>query len=348
MFSFSFRRGVLAAHSLRAGVMLGLLLLLPLVGQAQDTGIPVHDPVMAQHDGTYYVFATGRGIAMWRSENLEDWHRVGSVFEEVPAWAVEAVPEFDGHSLWAPDIVERGGRYYLYYSVSTFGENASAIGVAINSTLDPEDPAYEWVDHGPVVQSVPGRDLWNAIDPNLTFDEAGTPWLAFGSYWGGVKLAKMTGDLLELEQWPPEQEWQTVAARHRYWKLDERESGDRMNGAIEAPFIFKKGDYYYLFVSWGVCCRGSESTYRIVVGRSKDITGPYVDAVGRDMRYGGGTLVVAGNEDWPGVGHSAAYTLDGVDYLLFHGYEAADDGAAKLWVKELRWDARGWPSVTLD
>ena len=329
-------------------LLAGLLGAQPAAGQLQEEHIPVHDPVMVRHDGTYYLFATGRGIAVWTSDDMQDWERAAPVFETAPAWADERVPDFDRNHLWAPDIAERDGTYYLYYSVSSFGENASAIGVATNETLDSDDPDYEWVDHGPVVQSVPGRDRWNAIDPSLTFDEAGTPWLAFGSYWGGIKITRLTDRLTTVEPFPPEQEWQTIAARHRYWKLDERDGGDRMNGAIEAPFIFKKGDYYYLFASWGLCCRGEESTYRIVVGRSKDITGPYLDKVGRDMKYGGGSLVVKGSENWPGVGHSAAYTFEGTDYLVFHGYEADDDGEAKLWIQELQWGPKGWPYATLD
>ena len=227
------------------------------------------------------------------------------------------------------------------------------------------------VDHGLVVQSVPGRDMWNAIDANIARDAEGTPWMAFGSHWGGLKLAKMDADdLTQLEPSRREREWHTVAARHRYWRLDERDAGDSANpeldyealypetifelnrasesGAIEAPFIFEKDGWYYLFASWDRCCRGTESTYKVVVGRSRDITGPYLDKTGQDMAAGGGTYVVGGNEAWPGVGHSAAYTFDGTDYLVFHGYEAAERGRPRLWVQPIEWDAHGWPTVSLD
>ncbi len=76
--------------------------------------------------------------------------------------------------------------YYLYYSVSAFGKNTSCIGVATNTTLDPGDKNYKWVDHGKVIQSVPGRDLWNAIDPNVVLDESQQPWMVFGSFWSGI------------------------------------------------------------------------------------------------------------------------------------------------------------------
>lgn len=325
-------------------VLVGMLLGAPVVGQAQSLDVPAHDPVMIEEDGTYYLFETGEGISVWSSPDREDWTREGPVFDAAPDWATDVVPDFD-NNMWAPDIAQHEGTYYLYYSVSSFGENRSAIGVATTETLDPDAEKYGWTDHGKVVESVPGRDLWNAIDPNLTVDEEGTPWLAFGSFWKGIKLVQLNEDLTGLAT--PE-EWHTIAARHRYWKLEDRDGGDRMNGAIEAPFIFKKGDYYYLFVSWGLCCRGEDSTYRVMVGRSEDITGPYLDKEDQPMRLGGGSLVVDGNSEWAGVGHSATVTFDGTDHLVFHGYDVSDDGQSKLWIEDIRWGEHGWPRVTLE
>lgn len=296
---------------------------------------------MIEQDGIYYIFSTGRGISAWSSPDLESWERLDPVFENAPEWADDVVPEFRNH-IWAPDIAFHEGRYQLYYSVSAFGKNTSAIGLATNATLHPGDAEFEWVDHGPVVRSVPGRDLWNAIDPNLAFDDEGTPWLAFGSFWEGLKLTKLSADLTSLSQ---PQEWHTIAARHRYWKLDEEDAGNTMSGAIEAPFIFKKDGRFYLFVSWDRCCAGEESTYKIVVGRADDITGPYLDRAGQDLRHGGGTLIAAGDSSWAGVGHNSAYTFDGRDYLVFHAYDLSDEGRPKLRIEEIEWDAQAWPSL---
>lgn len=312
---------------------------------AQWVDIGVHDPVMIQQDGTYYLFETGRGVSMWSSPDMENWTEEEQIFDSAPEWTFEVNPDFRNH-MWAPDIAHHNGTYYLYYSVSSFGRNTSAIGVATNETLHPDDPNYEWVDHGPVVESVPGRDMWNAIDPNLTFDDEGTPWLTFGSYWLGMKLVKMKDNLTEVAV-NTEAEWHTIAARHRYWKLDERDAGDSENGDIEAPFIFKKNGWYYLFASWDRCCSGENSTYKVVVGRSKDITGPYLDRANRDMRHGGGTIVIKGNEDWAGIGHNSAYTFNGTDYLVAHGYDLSDDGDSKLILLEMEWDD-GWPEVSID
>jgi arabinan endo-1,5-alpha-L-arabinosidase len=327
-------------------LLLSLFLLAGLVANGQAQGqsedeFRVHDPVMIRQGNTYYLFATGRGIAVWSSPDMKTWTRQPAVFETPPAWAVREIPGYKGHT-WAPDIFHHQGTYYLYYSVSAFGKNTSAIGVATNTTLNPADGDYKWVDHGKVVQSVPGRDMWNAIDPNLILDEQGQPWLSFGSFWGGMKLVKLDGDLKKPAQ--PE-EWYTLARRPREWNVADTLAG---SAAIEAPFIFKKGKYYYLFVSYDYCCRGVNSTYKIMVGRSESVKGPYLDREGRSMLDGHATQVLEGNQNWHGVGHNSVYTFDGKDYLIFHGYDAADEGKPKLRIETLSWDRQGWPKVVSD
>ncbi|MBC6613026.1 arabinan endo-1,5-alpha-L-arabinosidase [Hymenobacter sp. BT507] len=319
--------------------LLWLLLLLSYQLQAQTPLIPAHDPVMIQQNGTYYMFCTGVGIAVWSSKDRQHWQPQKPVFAAAPAWAVKAIPGFKNH-IWAPDISFANGQYSLFYSVSAFGKNTSAIGLATNKTLDPTSPEFKWVDHSLVVQSVPGRDMWNAIDPNLVRDATGTPWLTFGSFWDGIKLVQLRPDLTG----PAEpQQWRTIAHRPRDPKLNDSLPGD---GAIEAPFIFKKGKYYYLFASFDYCCRGPQSTYKMMVGRSEDVRGPYLDRTGARLDQGGGTLVLEGDKNWYGVGHNAVATFNGTDYLIFHGYDAADKGHSKLRQESLRWDAAGWPMVS--
>jgi len=316
------------------------LLVVAFQSRAQQTTplIPAHDPVLIRQNGTYYMFCTGQGISNWSSKNMKTWKPEKPVFATAPEWAVKAIPGFKGH-IWAPDISLHNGVYYLFYSVSAFGKNTSCIGLATNTTLDPTSPNYKWVDKGKVIQSVPGRDMWNAIDPNLVRDEKDTPWLVFGSFWGGMKLVQLRPDLTAPAQ--PER-WRTVASRPRDPKLTDSLPGD---AAIEAPFIFKKNDYYYLFTSFDYCCRGPQSTYKMMVGRSKNVTGPYVDKAGTGLEQGGGTLVLEGDKNWFGVGHNSVYTFDNTDYLVFHGYDAADRGRSKLLIEKLGWDSDGWPIV---
>ena len=300
--------------------------------------VSIHDPAMAREGDTYYLFSSGPGITFYSSQDMKNWKLRGRVFPGAPSWAKSVASRFDGH-VWAPDIAHHDGRYYLYYAVSSPGQNSSAIGVTINKTLDPDSPDYKWEDRGIVLRSIPNRDLWNAIDPNLIVDENGTPWMDFGSFWSGIKLVKLESSWTAVAE---PQEWYSIAKRDRSVLVDDREPGP---AEIEGPFIFKKGDYYYLFVSWGLCCRGKDSTYRIMVGRAKEVTGPYLDKEGMDLAGGGGSLLLGGDKDWAGRGGCSAYTFDGKDYLVFHAYEMADNGLQKLKIAEIKWDEEQWPII---
>jgi len=335
------------------------------------TDVPIHDPVMIKEGDTYYAMGTGEGIPIWSSTDMVNWQRAGQVLSETPPWVFNLLPDFRNRE-WAPDVLFHDGKFFVYYAVSAFGRNNSGIGVATNTTLDPSNPAYRWVDQGMVVRSIPGRDMWNAIDGNVFIDDDGSAWLDFGSFWGGIKLVRLKDGLAEIETDLERREWHTIAARPRYWKLDDRDAGDAANpnldyaalypdeitemnrasesGAIEAPFLFKKNGFYYLFVSWDRCCRGVESTYKVVVGRSKQIRGPYLDRAGEFMTYGGGSMVVEDfgtSQRWAAGGHNGAYTFDGKDYLVFHAYDRNDEGRSKLVIQEIEWDAHGWPTVSL-
>lgn len=305
----------------------------------------MHDPVMTRQDSTYYIFCTGNGITMWSSGDRVHWKAEKPVFATAPQWAVDAISGFRGH-IWAPDISLFKGTYYLFYSVSAFGKNTSAIGVATNKTLHTDDPNYKWIDHGKVIQSIPGKTNWNAIDPNLITDKDGTPYLVFGSFWDGLKLVKLNKDRLsvaeDLDKIP------TIATRRKAISENlpavDGNPVDAGGNAIEAPFIFKHDGYFYLFASIDYCCKGPKSTYKMIIGRSKNLKGPYLDKDGIAMNKGGGSILLAGDANWYGVGHNGVSTFDGVDYIIFHGYDAADRGISKLRVEKLDW-VNGWPAV---
>ena len=305
---------------------------------AQARQVDVHDPAMAREGDTYYLFSSGPGITFYSSKDMINWKLRGRVFPGDPSWAKGVARGFNGH-VWAPDIAHHDGRFYLYYAVSAPGQNSSAIGVSINKTLNPDSPDYQWEDQGIVLRSIPNRDLWNAIDPNIIVDENGTPWMSLGSFWSGLKLVKLDSSWKAVAE---PQEWYSLAKRERSVLVDDRVPGP---AEIEGPFIFKTGDYYYLFASWGLCCRGKDSTYRMVVGRSKDVRGPYLDKAGKSMALGGGSLVLAGNKNWAGWGGNSAYEFDGKDYLVFHAYEAADNDFHRLKIAEIKWDEKQWPVI---
>jgi arabinan endo-1,5-alpha-L-arabinosidase len=216
--------------------------------------------------------------------------------------------------------------------------NHSAIGLATNTTLDPKDPLYKWVDEGLVVRSRPGEDDFNAIDPNLVIADADSAWLSWGSFWGGIMMRRVdpaTGKLSTTDT-----TLHKLAARPRGGE----DQTPPATGAIEAPFMVRRGNHWYLFVSWDFCCRGRRSDYKVVVGRSDSVTGPYVDKDGKPMSEGGGSLVIeAQTDEWRGPGHQAVYHENGTDYLLFHAY-AADNGRSRLHISTIVWED-GWPRV---
>jgi len=315
--------------------------------QVQAQSIIVHDPVMIRQNETYYIFCTGNGISVFSSTDMKSWKSEKPVFSSAPQWAVEAIPTFKGH-IWAPDISFFNGEYYLYYSVSAFGKNTSCIGLATNKTLDPGDSQFKWVDQGKIIQSFPGKTNWNAIDPNLITDEKGTPYLTFGSFWDGIKMVKMAPDAKsvaeDIDRIP------TIASRKTDPNAPNPPSVDNNpvdagGNAIEAPFIFRKGKYYYLFASIDYCCKGVNSTYKMIVGRAEKVTGPYLDQSGKSMTNGGGTILLAGDTNWHGVGHNAVVSFDGTDYLVFHAYDAHDEGKPKLNIRKLNWTPDGWPEI---
>lgn len=300
----------------------------------------IHDPVMAREGGVWHLFYTGMGIGHYISTDGKVWAFAPSVFKQGPQWAVEAIPGFRGH-IWAPDVLYYRGKYHLFYSCSAFARNTSAIGHAVSSTLNPDSSLYGWHDTGLLLQSVPSRDDWNAIDPNVVVDEEGVPWMCFGSFWDGIKMVRLNETLDSVAQ---PQEWVHLARRMRVTDFG---AGSPGSNAVEAPFIFKHGGYYYLFVSFDYCCRGLKRDYKIAVGRSRKVTGPYVDRANRPMSEGGGTIIATGNDRWAGVGHCAVYHVDDSDVLVAHGYDKKDEGQSKLIMVTLGWDSEEWPVVKL-
>ncbi len=290
-----------------------------------------HDPALVAGEGDepWYAFSTGGSagdgnVQIRSSPDGRAWRYVGEVWTEKPEWIAEAVPGVQ--NLWAPEVIEHDGTWYLYYSASTFGSNHSVIALATNSTLDPSDPDYEWVDQGAVMASEEG-DNYNAIDPGIVVDGDGTPWMSFGSFWGGIHL-------VELE-WPSglradeEEEPLRIA--------DRREPPN----AIEAPYIVERDGWFYLFVSFDSCCRGLDSTYRIAVGRSQEVAGPYVDREGRPLLEGGGTILLESEGDEIGPGGQSV----SADHLAYHYYDGSAGGQFRLAITRLGWDAEGWPVV---
>jgi arabinan endo-1,5-alpha-L-arabinosidase len=291
-----------------------------------ESRLRVHDPSTIVRDGNeFWMFCTGVGVKSFHSTNLLDWQPGPPVMPDMPDWVREVVPDQRGH-YWAPDVIRAGNRWLLYYSISSFGKNTSAIAHATNPTLDPADPAFKWSDDGIIIRSYPTNNF-NAIDPAVAFDAEGRLWLSFGSYWSGIKLIEL--DPKTGKRIAPDSPMHSLA-----W-----------NDHIEAPFIHQRGTNYHLFVNWGQCCKGTNSTYEIRVGRSDKITGPYRDREGKNMIGGGGTLVLGSEGRWIGPGHAGIVNDGAQEWFSFHFYDGNDRGRPTLAVRKLSWDEQGWPVV---
>ncbi|HEY2070145.1 MAG TPA: arabinan endo-1,5-alpha-L-arabinosidase [Rhizomicrobium sp.] len=295
---------------------------------------PIHDPCIIKAGDTFYVFCTTpRGdapaqIPWYRSKDLVQWERGGHALAALPDWAKTEIPGTE--ACWAPDISFVGGQYLLYYACSTFGSNHSVIGLATNATLDPADPKFGWKDQGLVLESQTSDD-YNALDPQHVIDREGKHWLAFGSFWSGLKI-------LQLDP----RTGKPLAGAERHAIVQRPEAPD----AVEGVYIISRAGNYYLFCSYDFCCRGANSSYYTVVGRAPNILGPYLDKDGKSMMEGGGSLVLAagaGEPRWRGPGH-CAIVRDGIkDYIVYHAYDARHDGRPTLRVAPLGWTDDNWP-----
>lgn len=303
-----------------------LLALLPSTAHAYpDPGlvtgtVTVHDPTMLRRpDGRYLLYGTGGGIAYRTSTDRIAFGGGSQAFSTRPGWWTQ----YGNTEAWAPDISYQGGRYLMYYAVSTFGSNRSAIGLATSGTGLPGS----WSDAGVVYTSSASSDF-NAIDPNLFVDDDGKWWLSFGSWWTGLKMIQLdpsTGKQLS-----------TNSTRH---SLASRPTGSK---AVEAPFVVKRNGYYYLFASYDTCCAGTGSTYKVKVGRATSVTGPYRDRNGVSMMLGGGTPVLESHGRYIGPGGQSVMRDSDGDLIVYHYYDGQDNGTAKLGVNLLNWSS-GWP-----
>jgi arabinan endo-1,5-alpha-L-arabinosidase len=287
--------------------------------------IGVHDPSMMSDGKKFYLFATGGSLSIRSSTNGLQWSNAGRVFTSVPAWVATATSATD---LWAPDISFFACKYHVYYAGSTFGSNTSVIGLATSPSLDPAAAGYGWTDEGMVVQSK-SSDNYNAIDPNVSYDDAGNPWLAFGSFWDGIKMRRLDPDTGKP----------STTDTTLYALASRRGTGD----AIEAPSIISHNGYYYLFVSFDACCKGVSSTYRTMVGRGSAITGPYTDKAGTGMSKGAAEELLASSGRYIGPGGGTAFKNGDGYYYAYHYYDGQNNGASKLAIRPVTFDGSDWP-----
>ena len=285
----------------------------------------IHDPsTVILCDGKFYTYGTGGGLPGLVSDDGWTWRSGGSAMQGLPGGRPgPEVLALGGNNSWAPDIIHLGDRYYMYYSAPAT-QPRSAIGMMSNKTLDPGSADYEWEDGGPVAWSDGVEDSY-AIDPGLLLDpNSGKLWLTYGSYFGYISLVELdpkTGKRVDPNATPV-----NIAVN--------------CEGSI---MIFHDG-WYYLLANHGSCCAGANSSYNIRVGRSKEVTGPFVDNIGVGMLQGGGKLFLGSSGRVVGAGHFGLLDLgDGVQKFSCH-FEADLDqgGSSVLDIRPLLWEG-GWP-----
>jgi arabinan endo-1,5-alpha-L-arabinosidase len=284
----------------------------------------VHDPVMIKAGDTYYVLATG--MNMKTSKDMVNWKNAGSLWDRGTkfSWWNDDIPDKVG--LWAPDIHYADGKYHLYYSVSAWMNFKSSIGYATNTTLDKTKPEYKWEDHGQVIGYKNGGEGVNCIDPNIFIDKDGKEWMIYGSYKAGLRLVQI--DPKTGKPFSDKPELFTITT-----------------SLGEGSFIIKGPEYYYIFASRGRCCAGVESTYQMVMGRSKTVTGPYLNNEGESWKDNKYSLFLAGNYEEPGRGHNGFFAQGDTTYIVYHAYTRSQSGASLLNIKPLYMDDNGWPTI---
>ncbi|MGI9177578.1 MAG: family 43 glycosylhydrolase [Pirellulales bacterium] len=303
--------------------------LAPRGAEAQLSGVlGAHDPsTVLTENGRFTYFATGDLLATRTSTNLSTWSAGPAALASLPSWIPAAVPGYAGQSLWAPDVIKLGDTYHLYYSASIWGTKLSAIGHATSPTLDPSAANYGWTDRGMVIGSNHGSP-YNAIDPALLRDQTtGRLWMSWGSFNSGIyvkELDPVTGTPLSASPGV------NVAA-------------PGPTPEIEGSSLVQHDGMYYLFVNWGGCCAGVNSTYNIRVGRSASPTGPFLDRDGTNLLAGGGTLFLDDDGPQIGPGHFSLTTAGGRDQFSYHYYNGDANGAPTFALRDLSWSADGWP-----
>lgn len=289
-----------------------IFLLFFLLQSSAQTGQPyIHDPsTLAECEGRYYTFGTGAG---------------GLITDD--GWSWHGGAERPGGGA-APDVMKIGDRYLIIYGATgggLFGGHNGRILTMWNKTLDPKSPDFKYSQ--PVeVASSDGMEDCDAIDPSMLMDPTtGRLWVTYGTYFGSVRL-------IELDP----------------------ATGERVKGNVEkdiaidceASALIWRDGWYYLLGTHGTCCDGVNSTYNIVVGRSRNVEGPYVDNIGRDMLHGGGRMVIAAGQRVCGPGHFGRTVVDdGVELMSCH-FEADFDrsGRSVLGIRPLLW-RNGWPQA---
>jgi len=306
------------------------------------TGIFVHDPNMIQDTtGTFWLYGTHNTLAS--SADMSAFTAVsnGDINPDFSWWATENTTGTGGRTdIWAPSVMYANGIYYQYYSIPIYtnpavaGSNSgpeAVIALAISTS-----PGGPWIDAGKIISSC-GTTTgcttgFNAIDPAPFIDSTGNWWLSFGSWNDGIHILQLdptTG--LRL------------GSNSTLYNIAARGAGEE--GSFIYPYVVSGVQYYFYFASINVCCSGTASTYRIIVGRSTSPTGPFLDRGGLDLVNGGGTILLSSHSNIYGPGGEGVTTVGTQPVLVYHYYDGNVGGTPTLGLNNLYFDSSGWPYI---
>ncbi len=280
------------------------------------------DPtVIRAQDNRYYLYATEdtHNVPIYRSDDLVKWRYVGTAFTD----ATRPMDMVTDGGIWAPEINYIDGKYVLYYSKSRWGGSWEA-GIGVAWSDRPNGGFHD--AHKLFVSNEIGIE--NCIDPYFMQDDDGRNYLFFGSFHD-IYCVELTADGLNLKNG---------------FEPKKKIAG----GLIEATTIIKHDGYYYLIGSTGTCCEGANSTYRLVMTRSKNLLGPYVDRYGRAATGDNFSPLLNKSPQVYGPGHCSRFVTDdaGQTWMLYHGFQASDvDGGRKVYLDRIKWGTDGWPQV---
>ena len=278
------------------------------------------DPtIIKAGDGYFYLYSTEsiRNLPIFRSKDLVNWKFSGTAFTDGTR------PNFEPNAgIWAPDINFINGKYVLYFAMSVWGgEKTCGIGVAISDS--PQGPFVTIGNGGKLFRSSE-IGVQNSIDPCIIEDN-GRKYMFWGSF-SGIFATELTDDGLQLK--------------------DISRKTQIAGNAYEASYVYKKGDFFYLFASTGTCCEGLNSTYTTVVGRSKNVLGPYVNKNGDNMLDNHHEVVIQANNFFKGPGHNSRIVTDdaGNEWILYHTYQVKGPSGRVVALDRIKW-IDGWPTI---
>ena len=314
------------------------------------SGIYVHDPNMiVDPSGVYWLYGTHNTLA--KSTDLKAFTSLTADFTTEPSWwSTIFAPSSGAPDMWAPSVLYANGIYYQYYAVPV--EPDTLGGEAVIALATSTAPSGPWTDQGVIISSwsnsttptlsgfgFSNKTTYNAIDPAPYVDGNGNWWLVYGSWFDGTHIVALDPSTGLLKTPGPDAETTSSSAAYRYWGEE---------GPFVYPWVFNGAQYYYYFASVNACC-AADSTYRIVVGRSTNPTGPFYDRAGNALTQNGGTILLSTHGNIVGPGGQSVFTdtVSGVatPTLVYHYYDASNSGTPTLGLNRLGFTSDGWPYV---